>query len=155
VYKLLLFTSLAGLTFFGLSVRPASSAPAQKSASKKKPTASKRSSASSKQSTSKKRSTASRRPSKKRTVARRPAGQQQPSPERYREIQQALAEKGYFHGESNGVWGPDSIDALKRFQEGQSLTANGKIDSLSLIALGLGAKRETAQRVQTPTQPQP
>src|SRR5690349_15693228 len=36
--------------------------------------------------------------------------QQAPTPERYKEIQQALAEKGYFRGEPNGEWGPDSVD---------------------------------------------
>jgi peptidoglycan hydrolase-like protein with peptidoglycan-binding domain len=79
--------------------------------------------------------------SKKRppVTARRP---QQPSPERYKEIQQALASKGYFHTEPDGNWGPASIEALKRFQHDQSLVEDGKIGSLSLIALGLGPKRE-------------
>ena len=34
----------------------------------------------------------------------------------------------------------DPVDALKRFQSEQSLEPTGKIDSLSLIALGLGPK---------------
>lgn len=71
--------------------------------------------------------------------------QQQPTPERYKEIQQALASKGFLQGEATGEWGPDSVDALKRFQESQNLTADGKIGSLSLIALGLGPKRLTAK----------
>jgi len=72
-------------------------------------------------------------------VARRP---QQPSPDRLKEIQQALAGKGYFTSEPDGTWGPASIDALKRFQHDQKLVEDGKIGSLSLIALGLGPKRE-------------
>lgn len=71
--------------------------------------------------------------------------QQAPTPDRYREIQQALASKGYFHGEPNGEWGPESSDALKRFQAEQNLMPDGKINSLSLIALGLGPKRLTAK----------
>jgi peptidoglycan hydrolase-like protein with peptidoglycan-binding domain len=71
--------------------------------------------------------------------------QQAPSPERYKEIQQALASKGYFAGEPTGEWGPDSVEALKRFQTDQSLNPDGKIGSLSLIALGLGPKRLTAK----------
>ena len=71
--------------------------------------------------------------------------QQAPTADRYREIQQALASKGYFHGEPNGQWGSDSTDALKRFQSEQSLMPDGKITSLSLIALGLGPKRLTAK----------
>jgi peptidoglycan hydrolase-like protein with peptidoglycan-binding domain len=67
---------------------------------------------------------------------------QQPSPDRLKEIQQALAGRGYFSGEPTGSWGPTSIDALKRFQHDQKLVEDGKIGSLSLIALGLGPKRE-------------
>ena len=84
---------------------------------------------------------------KGKTTARRTVRsyQQAPTPERYQEIQQALAKKGYFRGEASGKWGPDSTDALKRFQAEQNLTPDGKINSLSLIALGLGSKRLTAQ----------
>ena len=71
--------------------------------------------------------------------------QQIPTPERYKEIQDALASKGYFHGESTGEWGPESTDALKRFQADQNLMPDGKIGSLSLIALGLGPKRLSAR----------
>jgi hypothetical protein len=71
--------------------------------------------------------------------------QQAPTQDRYREIQQALAAKGYLHGEPNGEWGADSADALKRFQAEQNLMPDGKINSLSLIALGLGPKRLTAK----------
>jgi len=67
--------------------------------------------------------------------------QQQPTPDRYKEIQQALQDRGYFAGPADGNWGPSSSDALKRFQHDQNLTEDGKIGSLSLIALGLGPKR--------------
>ena len=68
-----------------------------------------------------------------------------PTPDRYKEIQQALATKGYFNGDANGQWGADSVDALRRFQGDQNLEPDGKLGSLSLIALGLGPKRITAQ----------
>ena len=42
------------------------------------------------------------------------------------------------------------MDALKRFQTNQSLKADGKLDSVSLIALGLGPKRLTAQAAAQP-----
>lgn len=67
--------------------------------------------------------------------------QQQPTSERYREIQQALIERGYLQGDPTGQWSNDSTDALRRFQQDQNLDATGKLDSLSLIALGLGPKR--------------
>jgi peptidoglycan hydrolase-like protein with peptidoglycan-binding domain len=79
--------------------------------------------------------------------------QQAPTPDRYKEIQQALASKGYLHNEPNGEWGAESSEALKRFQADQNLTPDGKINSLSLIAMGLGPKRMTAQS-QAPTQPE-
>ncbi len=65
-----------------------------------------------------------------------------PTPERYREIQQALISKGYYEGEPSGAWGPDCALALKKFQKDQSLQADGKLDSLTLISLGLGPRRE-------------
>ena len=69
------------------------------------------------------------------------SSQQAPTTDRYKEIQQALATKGYLQGEPNGEWGADSVDALKRFQADQNLTPDGKLNSLSLIAMGLGPKR--------------
>jgi peptidoglycan hydrolase-like protein with peptidoglycan-binding domain len=82
-----------------------------------------------------------------RTVKRRRAArkaratyQLHPDPERYQEIQKALAERGYFKGEVNGQWGDDSVEALKRFQADQKLPDDGKINALSLIGLGLGPK---------------
>jgi hypothetical protein len=36
------------------------------------------------------------------------------------------------------------VDAMKRFQAAQNLDASGKINSLSLIALGLGPKHDSA-----------
>ena len=67
-------------------------------------------------------------------------GQSAPAPGRYKEIQEALAKKGYLHGEPSGVWNQDSTDALRHFQQDQNLQASGKLDSLSIIALGLGPK---------------
>jgi peptidoglycan hydrolase-like protein with peptidoglycan-binding domain len=74
-------------------------------------------------------------------VVGRRSNQQQPTQDRYRGIQQALGERGYFAGEPDGNWGAESVDALKRFQRDQNLTEDGKIGALSLIALGLGPRR--------------
>ena len=62
------------------------------------------------------------------------------------EIQQALADKGYYEGPVNGTWNADSLDALKRFQREQNLSPNGKLDALTIIALGLGPKRDLSAR---------
>lgn len=63
-----------------------------------------------------------------------------PTKQRYTEIQQALADRGYLKTEPNGKWDSDSEDALKQFQAERNLQANGKINARSLIALGLGPK---------------
>ena len=68
-----------------------------------------------------------------------------PTPDRYREIQDALAAKGYLkREEANGTWGQSSVDALKRFQADQKIESTGKLNSLSLIALGLGPRHDSA-----------
>ncbi len=77
---------------------------------------------------------------------RRPRTQQQPTPERYQEIQQALIDRGYLQEPATGVWGPDSVAALKSYQTGQKLEATGKLDALSLIRLGLGPQRDVASQ---------
>ena len=80
---------------------------------------------------------------------------QVPSADRYREIQQALADKGFFMGEASGTWSSESAEALKTFQRSQNLDADGKLGSLSLIALGLGPKRViAAQNISPSQQPQ-
>lgn len=66
--------------------------------------------------------------------------QQNPTPERYKEIQQALVDKGYLKGEPSGVWDTDSVNAMQHFQTDQKLTPTGKITAPALIGLGLGAK---------------
>jgi hypothetical protein len=69
-----------------------------------------------------------------------PLRQARPTKDRYIEIQQALADAGYFEGSVNGVWNDASIAALRDFQTDQGLNPTGKVDSLSLIRLGLGPK---------------
>lgn len=79
---------------------------------------------------------------KRKAHAAGPSYQLHPDPERYQEIQKALADRGYFKGESNGQWGDDSTDALRRFQTDQKLPDDGKINALTLEALGLGPKHD-------------
>jgi hypothetical protein len=95
-------------------------------------------------SAAKKGSTGSRKAAPRRPAVTWRNRQIAPSPERYREIQDALVARGFLSAEqANGTWNNESVDALKRFQEQQNLESTGKINSLSLIALGLGPKRET------------
>jgi peptidoglycan hydrolase-like protein with peptidoglycan-binding domain len=80
-----------------------------------------------------------------RKVVRRPATtwrnrQLSPTADRYREIQQALIEKGYLKSEPTGVWDAATVNAMQRFQTDQKLPSTGRINAPSLIGLGLGAK---------------
>lgn len=87
-----------------------------------------------------------KRAATRRKVARvrKPAYQVHPDAERYKEIQQALTDKGYFKGDVNGRWGDDSVSAMKQFQADQKLPDDGKISAPVLIGLGLGPKHEAA-----------
>jgi hypothetical protein len=93
--------------------------------------------------------------------ASRAKSQAAPSPERYKEIQEALVAKGYLPPDQvTGQWNDASVDALKRFQTDQKIDSNGRINSLSLIALGLGPKHDPLQNTsggnlvqQAPQQP--
>ena len=52
--------------------------------------------------------------------------------------------EGYLQGEPTGQWDQSSLEALRRFQQDQNLQPSGKLDSLSLIALGLGPKHDNS-----------
>lgn len=103
-----------------------------------------------------KRSAAKRKPGKRDQKANRSAPRQsEPTPERYMQIQQALADKGYYSGPVDGVWSSDSLEALKKFQSDQNLSPDGKLGSLSLIALGLGPKRDPLAQLSTKPESNP
>ena len=116
-------------------------APTKPAAKSTKKTVVKKSSAGKKSSSTKSAST--KKKASKKTVASWRNTQRTPTPERYKEIQQALASKGYLEpAASSGVWDTPSVTALKKFQQDQNLEPSGKLDSLSLIALGLGPRRD-------------
>ena len=86
---------------------------------------------------------------------RKPAPRQSVSPvspasNRIREVQQALVERGYLQSEANGTWNAASIEALKRFEADQKVRVDGKIDSKTLIALGLGPKYDNNLNLPVP-----
>ncbi|MBI4462066.1 MAG: peptidoglycan-binding protein [Acidobacteria bacterium] len=77
-----------------------------------------------------------RRASRRRR--RRQPAQQRPTPERIREIQQALIREGYLEGEPTGKWDAATAAAMRRLQKDNGRPQTAKPDALSLIALGLG-----------------
>jgi len=150
--RLLVLALAASLALFPQTAKKSSpKAPAKTAAAKK--TTPKKSTA--KKTTRKKTTTAKRRA----PVRRAPARQATPDRDRIVEIQQALTERGY-PVEPTGTWGPQSVAALKQFQEEhdiKNLSGRGKLDPLTLIALGLGPKHEPpAPAVPTPPEsPEP
>ena len=130
--RLLTYALAAALAAFayGAQQAPAKKAPAKKATVKKTGTAARKSTT---KGTTKK--------AAPRTTWRN--RQTVPSPERYKEIQDALIARGYMKPEEIGSgWNQNSVDALKRFQADQKIENSGKINSLSLIALGLGPKHD-------------
>jgi hypothetical protein len=93
-------------------------------------------------------------PAPKRPITTWRNRQAAPTPDRYKEIQEALATKGYLQpGDATGRWDQASVEAMKRFQAEQKLDSTGKINSLSLIALGLGPKHESPSTPKLTEQP--
>ena len=127
-----LVSAALSVLFAALSIAAVAQTAAQKKSSAKKGTA----------------TSAAHKKSAKKGPVRRTATwrtrQLTPTPERYKEIQHALATKGYLSpDQANGTWGDSSTEALRKFQADQNLDGNGKINSLSLIALGLGPKHDS------------
>ncbi len=54
-----------------------------------------------------------------------------------RDVQAALATRGYYQGPRDGVFGAGSQDALRRYQTENGVTPTGTINSDTLKALGL------------------
>ncbi len=157
----------ATAVFFCLSwsahsaTEPAKKAPPKKTTAKKAPPKKTGTAATTARKSTPARSTAARTTTARKNGKKAPAKatwrtrQAAPTADRYKEIQQALATKGYLKPEdATGVWNQNSVEALKRFQTEQKIESTGKINSLSLIALGLGPKHETAA-VKPPAPPQP
>ncbi len=71
-----------------------------------------------------------------------PSYQLHPDPERYQEIQKTLADRGFYKGQPDGSWNDDSVQALRDFQSANQLEADGKINALTLMKLGLGPKHD-------------
>ena len=157
---MLTFTAALSLAAFAWGAGPANT-PAQKKASARKAApavAVRRASATAPGRTAAGHASAVRKPgastaaAARRTTTKAPARpvttwrnrQTTPSADRYKAIQDALVLQGYLPTEeATGNWNQASADALKKFQADQTLESTGKINSLSLIALGLGPRHDS------------
>ncbi|NIO07459.1 MAG: hypothetical protein GTO40_05435 [Deltaproteobacteria bacterium] len=59
-----------------------------------------------------------------------------PSQMQVRKAQQMLASEGYPAGRPDGIMGPQTIGALKRYQSAHGLTVTGRVDKATLNSLG-------------------
>jgi len=65
------------------------------------------------------------------------AGAMNLGPDEIRQVQIVLREKGFYHGEPDGVLGPQTTEALIAFQQKQGFQASGRIDTQTVTALGV------------------
>lgn len=62
------------------------------------------------------------------------------SPVEIREVQTVLIRRGYLHARVDGVFGPETREALITFQRKRGLRADGRIDARTVSSLGLSGK---------------
>ena len=55
-----------------------------------------------------------------------------------RQVQQALHDKSFDPGPIDGVLGPQTKEAVRKFQDFYGIKATGEIDNQTLYALGVG-----------------
>jgi peptidoglycan hydrolase-like protein with peptidoglycan-binding domain len=58
------------------------------------------------------------------------------TPDGVRQVQQALQKKGFDPGPLDGVRGPQTKEAVRKFQDFYGIKASGEIDNQTLYALG-------------------
>ena len=63
------------------------------------------------------------------------------SPSATTAVQERLAAAGVYSGAADGVWGPESQQALDRFQQGRGLAVTGALNLATAQALGIGVTR--------------
>ena len=82
----------------------------------------------------------------KRAVASTPKRRAslQPDDDSVLQVQQALAVAGYHLGEPDGKPGPATTTALKKFQTDRHLPVTGKLDAITLAALGVRKSSDPA-----------
>lgn len=54
-----------------------------------------------------------------------------------RKIQKKLYEKGYYPEPADGVWGPKTTNAIRKYQKMNGLTAHGMLDQKTLSHMGV------------------
>ena len=53
------------------------------------------------------------------------------------DLQQKLKQQGFYNGQIDGKWGPETQTAVKDFQKKQDLPATGQLDPQTMQKLGI------------------
>lgn len=82
------------------------------------------------------------------------AGEQMPDQQTVRKVQEKLNEEGYSVGPTDGVWGPQTQQALTQFQQAEGLEATGQLDEQTMSALGIEEEAGAAGAQEPPKPPE-
>jgi hypothetical protein len=74
-------------------------------------------------------------------------------PDDIRVIQRVLIERGVLHGEADGIWGPDTREAITVYQRQQGIAVTGSIDMRTVSSLGVSGRlsQQASQSIQSQT----
>jgi hypothetical protein len=72
-------------------------------------------------------------------------------PDDIRVIQRVLIERGILHGEADGVWGPETREAITVYQRQQGIAVTGSIDMRTVSSLGVSSRlsQQASQSIQS------
>ncbi len=76
-----------------------------------------------------------------------------------RDVQQSLQQDGLYRGQIDGVWGPQTRSAVRRYQQQHNITVTGQLDQETLSSMNLGgtnqgsAQQPASQRYGSNEQP--
>jgi peptidoglycan lytic transglycosylase len=79
------------------------------------------------------------------TWARGDATQTQMSQDEIRQVQERLKELGYYDGAIDGVYGPQTAEAVREYQRGQGLAVTGSVNQETAQTLQIGEVAETTE----------
>ena len=75
------------------------------------------------------------------------------SPGTIKQIQTALKQQGLYNGHIDGVWGPQTQNAIHGYQQSHNLTDNGELDSPTLTSLKIASVGSAAPMAMAPATP--
>jgi hypothetical protein len=72
-------------------------------------------------------------------------------PDDVRVIQRVLIERGVLHGEADGIWGPETREAITVYQRQQGIAVTGSIDMRTVSSLGVSGRlsQQASQSIQS------